>query len=1001
MSFWSQVPKAVRHELIRLELLGRLADHEGQLTVLIAPGGYGKTTLLAQHARRFEGRAVWLTLGPDDADPLVLSQHLVGALRKVMPTLRLEAWEQLSHVGGSAEGLATALAHDLTRSTTNFEFILDGSDSLMSAAGRWLAQWMNSLTEGHRVLLAGRAEPPIGLAHRVARGDAQLIGLKDLAFSAMETAECLTRSGDGFDVEVIHARLEGWPVGVALVGSGASPQLTPADLLEDVLAHLPVSLQQALPEASVLDVWDEAQATQFGLALPDGWVQTVRQAGLPLMPLGGSYRPHQLLREVLDARLRRQHSRFQALHLRIGNQAEQSGHRLQALEHYRLAGAYEQALLLARDLADEYENRWEYQLVRRVLEVFPEQHLPPDLRRLLGHALLETGEGTRGEELLYRLRQARQNSPGLLRSLAVLASRAGQVDRLLQLVEEGLALAALPRDRRRFLLLKAHALRQADRFDEALLVAQEVAALAERAGDLVDYGAALGQLEQAYNALGRLPESEAALRQALDVYARLGMPGRMPQLLINLAGLLLKQGQHDAALVQLDSAASSAEQEQGTDLALLHETRGDVFLWRSQHALAVEHYRRAQELCDQLRISILSLRIAPKLCQAALPLGRLEVVDHALNTLNQAVRAGLPTAEANQKVCIGLLARHEQRWTAALEALAEARAFRADLGTAIGHRAVVYHAEACWRAGRFDRSGATALDHDLADAQPFHFLPEDAPLLEQLSRRCIDLQAPIVALNRLTSDAPSKLTTEVPAPPVLSLRTLGTLQVHVAGTAVHIPLRKSAEVLIWLALYGPSSRDQMIAALWDGSNERRHIEYFKVAVRHLRLALASPPSVTFNPLPYDAGQYRLSERFQLDLDVHIAAEALRSPSESSLRRALSVYAGPFLAASDAEWSASVRLESLEATVAVAFRLAELLEGTAPDEAAAIYHHLIAIDPLQEDAYVRLIRLCQERGDRASAKQVYLKYRRMLKEEWGRSPDQALAAAYDGAHAGLP
>ena len=295
-----KIPRPVRHELARPELLGQLEEHQGNLIALIAPAGYGKTTLLAQHARRYEGRVVWLSLGEDDADPLSLGAHLVASLQRIMPTLALSEWHRLRDLGGAAEGLAAALAHDLNGSTTNFELILDGSEVLGGVAERWLSRWLSELTEGHRLLLAGRSEL-LGLPQRVARGDALLIGLHELAFSAAQTAACLSELQTPLSAQEVHTRLEGWPVGVALVGSGAAPQLTPADLIHDVLERLPPDLKRSLPEASVLEVWSEETAAQAEIVLPPDWLREVRQAGLPLIPLGGSYRPHQLLREVLAA----------------------------------------------------------------------------------------------------------------------------------------------------------------------------------------------------------------------------------------------------------------------------------------------------------------------------------------------------------------------------------------------------------------------------------------------------------------------------------------------------------------------------------------------------------------------------------------------------------------------------------------------------------------------------------------------------------------------------
>nr|WP_281416398.1 BTAD domain-containing putative transcriptional regulator [Deinococcus aestuarii] len=230
---------------------------------------------------------------------------------------------------------------------------------------------------------------------------------------------------------------------------------------------------------------------------------------------------------------------------------------------------------------------------------------------------------------------------------------------------------------------------------------------------------------------------------------------------------------------------------------------------------------------------------------------------------------------------------------------------------------------------------------------------------------------------------PLSLATTLP----LHIQSLGAVRVTLTGTPLHLPLSKSAEVLVWLALNGEATRDRIVDALWGGSDERRHVEYFKVAVRHLRLALAAHPAVTFNPLPFEAGVYRLSERFTLDLDAGLARRALVSLAPQDLRRAVEAYSGAFLPAVEAEWAEPVRADVLEATVAAATTLGSQLERTAPGEAVAWYERAIELDPLHEDGHVRLVRLHTSLGHEVAARHASGRYRRMLREEWGREPEE--------------
>jgi LuxR family transcriptional regulator, maltose regulon positive regulatory protein len=135
----SVIPRKLRFELERPRLLAQLeAASDLQLIALIAPSGYGKTTLLAQFARTDVRRAVWLELSEDHADPVALAHSLVGALRVSQPKLSLEHWSQGAVDTASADVLAQLLARDLNRSDDNLSFFLDGVHVLGVDASRWL-----------------------------------------------------------------------------------------------------------------------------------------------------------------------------------------------------------------------------------------------------------------------------------------------------------------------------------------------------------------------------------------------------------------------------------------------------------------------------------------------------------------------------------------------------------------------------------------------------------------------------------------------------------------------------------------------------------------------------------------------------------------------------------------------------------------------------------------------------------------------------------------------
>jgi LuxR family maltose regulon positive regulatory protein len=985
-----RIPRAVLHELTRPSLLQILSGQDSPLVVLVAPAGYGKTTLLAQYARHHEGRVVWLNLVEDDADPWVLARRLVQAIQATLPTLLLPHWQHLGDDTPSSESLAYALAADLTASTTNLDFILDGTELLGESSERWLSRWLSSLAEGHRLLLAGRSEPRLDLARRVASGDAWLLGPQDLAFSESETRDCLAPGEVPLSASAVHAQLEGWPVGVALVRSGAGPHLTAADLIRGVLDQLPSALRGRLPEISVMDVWTEEGPEAHGLGgFPFGWLQDVRRAGLPLIPLGNSYRPHQLLREVLSTELRARPERHRALHLQVAVAAEEAGHCLEAVHAYLTAGAPERALELASGLASTYDLRGEYLLVRRTLDLFPEGTLSPELKRLLGHALFETGDAVRGGWLLNELKDRGETTPALWFSLGLLAARSGQWTLEFDHAETGLLASPTPRERGRLLRLRSSALLMLGRVDASYAAAQDAVSLAERQQDPLELGSAMISLVHVYQRQDQQDLLQATLRRAVDLFSGLNMPSRTVWLQNDLASLLRRQGRTGEALDLVHAALQVAEAEQTVDQALLEETWGDLQFWPGEYPGAALHYYRAFQHSRTFGTDLLGARISVTLTEAALLAGEPVMARETLHWIQQMAEGNGELYRAAREFCQGLWAVQDQHWDVAETHFMDADRFSAGMpGIVSRERAQMYQALCAVRLRTFTVDMARRLETDWTETASHHFLKDDRPRLQSIASESDRVGRPPVTLLRLISE----LAPENPPEPdgqllTLQVRSLGAVRVSVNGDPLHLPLTRSAEVLVWLAIHGESTRDQLVDALWDGSNERRHVEYFKVAVRHLRATLATHPAVTFNPLPFLEGRYRLSERFTVDVDVLRARHALISRRPETLQRTLDEYVGTFLPQTEASWAEPFRTEALETAISAALTLGEALEADDPVAAALAYQRAADLDPLAEEPYVKLLRLYLARHDRTAAEHCYRRYRRMLSEEWGRNPGE--------------
>ncbi|QFP75044.1 hypothetical protein DAAJ005_00005 (plasmid) [Deinococcus sp. AJ005] len=864
---------------------------------------------------------------------------------------------------------------------------LDGAELLQEAAEDWLGHLLDGLGEGHRVFLASWSEPRLRFAQRVAAGTAEVIGAGHLAFTRDETARCLGPRDD----DSVHRRLDGWPIGVNLAALGISPVLGAEHILDEALSRLPLPLRRRLPDASVLDLWTEDTATDLGVDLPAGWLRDVRRAGLPLIPLDGAYRPHHLLRERLDRDLRQDPGVYAALHVRAGRRAETRDDSWQALEHYRQARAERDLLRVAGGLAPHHERRGEYRLVRQVLEPLGAA-LPVPLRTALGLALYETGDPVRGEATLRGLYAQGERDPGLLFALGILCARTGRPGEQLALVEEGLRGPHSPRDAARLTRLWASAQLALGRADDAVSTARTALKQARTLDDPIEIGAVLDVLQVACRETGDLAGGEAALRWALSLYQQVGMPARALIASNDLAMLLWTLGRPQEAAQTVDEALAVAEQEHSAVQALLLETRADLAFDQRDMAAAASDYQAALRSCEHYGVATLQSRILPRLTDALLhagdPAAAVQAVMHARLSFGDTEHARSALVFSD-----GLLAGDRGDWPAASLAFSAVTVSGFGAPESVYRRAVLRRAQADLRAGTFSAARVQSTEEQLRHAGPLDFTVTDEAAVAEVRAALSQFGHAVSpwadALPR-TSDTP--VPSDRPSPVMLHLKTLGPLNVTVDGQRVHIPLSRSAEVLVWLAWHGgTATRGEIMNDLWDGSTEQRHIEYFKVAVRHLRTALTSHPAITFNPVPFEAGRYRLAEQLQVHLDARLPAQALRERTCAALQAALDAYGGPFLNDSSVEWACVRRTELLEQSLSAGLTLAATLEDEDSVVAAATYERCLELDPLSEETHIRLIRLWSRLDEPEGLRRSYTRYQRMVHDEYGQTPDPAIRA----------
>jgi LuxR family transcriptional regulator, maltose regulon positive regulatory protein len=391
-------PRTGQGMVPRSALLQRLlAAPAARLVCVVAPPGYGKTTLLAQWAERRSGPVAWLSVDRRDNDPVVLLTYLAAALDRVEPIDPGIA--RLLASPGAATSLVARFAAGLSSMTRPVTVVLDNLELLVNQECLdAVAEIALRLPKGSQLVLASRARPSLPEAVSRARGQLLELGSGELAMDEPEARALLEQAGVRLDdaevTELLH-RTEGWPVGLYLASFGRpeegmkdSARVAVAGNGHPVAGRRPAGLLSRLSEPTMRFLTRTAVVDQLCGPLCDA-VLGASGSQQVLESLAGSnqllvavdrrhrwYRYHQLLRELLLAELeRREPELVPELHLRAADWYE--GERLPelAVDHAQAAGDAERVARLVAAVAFPAYAGGRVETARRWFRWFEDQDL--------------------------------------------------------------------------------------------------------------------------------------------------------------------------------------------------------------------------------------------------------------------------------------------------------------------------------------------------------------------------------------------------------------------------------------------------------------------------------------------------------------------------------------------------------------------------------------------------------------------------------------------------
>ena len=373
-----RVPPLRTKVVIRQRLLERLQEGLNHaLTLVSAPAGFGKTTLLSEWLGEVNLKVAWLSL--DDSDHAITRfiTYLVSALQVIDKSIGESVLGALkSHQPPAVDTLLVALLNDIDSVSQDFILVLDDYHEVDSKpvdeALRFLVEYMPPQMH---LIIASREDPPLPLARLRAKGQLTELRAADLRFTMQEAADFLNQvmglDLSGQDITALETRTEGWVAGLQLAAlsmqghddiTGFIQSFTGAHhfvldyLLEEVLSKQPQEVQHFLLRTSILERLNGPLCEAVTGMPSQKMLEELERSNLFIVPLDGErnwYRYHHLFGDLLRQRSE-QHiasNEVAELHLNASAWFEQNGDLADAFRHAMAAKDQNRA-------ADIAERAW-------------------------------------------------------------------------------------------------------------------------------------------------------------------------------------------------------------------------------------------------------------------------------------------------------------------------------------------------------------------------------------------------------------------------------------------------------------------------------------------------------------------------------------------------------------------------------------------------------------------------------------------------------------------